>query len=248
MFTLLLAPGHIPFQSQPAGEVRLLSWPELKLDQPDSFELLDEAIDNLFGYDWLLFKNEHAADFFLRRFAQTHTTDELDQIRVMASGDAATERLGRSQIHVDLTWDRFSAADPLVALQAYAGDVAGLNLLAPSAGLHRERFEEQLTDRGARVDDVVAYRTVADRSRLTELITLLLGGGIDSIAFTGPLELNQFVQVMDSDDLERMLSGVSVACVGEDTFATAVRFGLTPRLIGTQTDQEALIRALVPSG
>jgi uroporphyrinogen III methyltransferase / synthase len=246
MFSILLPPAYDRIQFQPPGDLRLLHWPTLEVHEPESFHPLDEAIDNLFGYDWLLIKNEHAAEYFLRRFEENHTADELDQIRVLAIGDAAAERLARSQIHVDLPLDRFPVPDSVVALEAYAGQVTGLNVLAPSAGVIRETFEEQLNDRGARIDNVTAYRTVTEKARLVELNTLLIGGGIDSIAFAGPADIDQFARVIDSDDLRRLLSGVLISCGGEETAAAAVRYGLAPAVVAPTGEKDALIKALDP--
>jgi uroporphyrinogen-III synthase len=46
-----------------------MTWPQLAIQAPPTYSGLDEAIENLFGYDWLLFINENAARFFLERSA-----------------------------------------------------------------------------------------------------------------------------------------------------------------------------------
>ena len=38
---------------------RVINWPEIEIGDPESFTALDEAIENLFGYDWLI--SEHPA-------------------------------------------------------------------------------------------------------------------------------------------------------------------------------------------
>lgn len=246
MFTVLLAPSYEFPQSQPAGDLRLIYWPALTLDEPENFQQLDEAIDNLFGYDWLLFKNEHAAEYFLHRFEVSHLADELDQVRVLAIGEATIGRLARSQIHVDVPLDRFPIPDPVASVEDYAGQLAGLNVLAPSAGVIRESFELQLIDRGARVDNVITYRTVAERNRLVELNALLAGGAIDSVVFGSPAQLDEFAQAIDSDDVQRLLSGVLVSCGDNATAAAADRFALTPTAVAVSADRDALIEALLP--
>ena len=246
MFSVLLAPSYEFSESQPVGDFRLIYWPALKLDEAESFQQLDEAIDNLFGYDWLLFKNEHAAEYFMRRFEVNHVSDELDQVRVLAIGEAAIERLARSQIHVDVPLDRFPLPDPVAAIANYAGQLVGLNVLAPSAGVIRESFELQLIDRGARVDNVVTYRTVAEKTRIVELNALLAGGAIDSIAFGSPAQLDEFAQAIDCDDLQRLLSGTFVSCGDNATAAAADRFALTPTAVAVSANRDALIEALLP--
>ena len=52
------------------GTEGAFTWPEIEIGEPESYVTLDEAIENLFGYDWLLFLNANAVEFFLRRFHQ----------------------------------------------------------------------------------------------------------------------------------------------------------------------------------
>src|SRR5437879_11555105 len=60
-------------------------WPRLHISAPDSFDSLDEAIENLFGYDWIIFVSETGVTAFLDRFRELgHEISELDSLRVCA--------------------------------------------------------------------------------------------------------------------------------------------------------------------
>ena len=218
---------------------RLLHWPELKVDEPGHYFALDDAIENLFGYDWLVLKNESAADFFLRRFRSNHLLDELDDLRTLVVGDSAAELLVNSHVHVDVAIDRFSSAGIFAAVKEYAGDLGGLTFLIPSAGLNAERFEQQLEEAGARVDNVPAYRTTSDNQRLAQLIALLTGGGVDGVIFTNSKALDELGRLLDTHNLSRLLLGASVVCAGEETARAADRFGLTEykMMPGTLTEE-----------
>src|SRR6202521_5482699 len=64
---------------------RVIGWPKVEIIDPDSFAALDEAMQNLFGYDWLIFANPNAAGFFHSRLqALGHEISELDALRVCA--------------------------------------------------------------------------------------------------------------------------------------------------------------------
>src|SRR5262245_20090726 len=79
--------------------VRIFSWPELRIDGPQSYSALDEALENLFGYDWLILKNETAAEYFLRRFEVSHEAPELDNLKTLAVGERASHSLSESSVH-----------------------------------------------------------------------------------------------------------------------------------------------------
>jgi uroporphyrinogen III methyltransferase/synthase len=207
--------------------VRVLIWPELRIDAPENCFALDEAIENLFGYDWLVLKNERAATSFLRRFQSNRELNELDDLKTLAIGESTSEILLGSHIHVDLAIDRFPSENIFAALAGYAGDLNGLTFLLPSAGLNCELFEQQLTEVGARVDNVTAYRTTSDNQRLAQLSALLLGGGIDGVVFTNSPALDEFSRLVDTNDLPRVLAGVAVICSDPETVRAAHEFGLS---------------------
>src|SRR5882672_12443208 len=78
---------------------RVIVWPKINLGEPEDYQALDEAIENLFGYDWLIFRNENAVDFFLRRFQTlAHEISELHALRVCGVSEEAVYRLEGSQV------------------------------------------------------------------------------------------------------------------------------------------------------
>ncbi len=181
MIRVLLSPSVADRQLATSLErsgARVSAWPELAINDRANDAALSEAIDNLFGYDWLILKNAQAADYFLRRFLTEHSPEELEELRVLIIGPEAAERASELRVHVDIALDRFSNAKLFSEIDAYCDNresLARLNFLVPSASVSREQFEQQLEDAGARVDSVTAYRTCSDGAKLTELRTLLIG-------------------------------------------------------------------------
>ena len=236
MIRVLLSPSVTDRQLATSLErsgARVSAWPELAINDRANDASLSEAINNLFGYDWLILKNAQAADYFLRRFLTEHQPEELEELRVLTIGPEAAERASELRVHVDIALDRFSNAKLFSEIDSYCDNresLARLNFLVPSASVSREQFEQQLEDAGARVDSVTTYRTCSDSAKLTELRTLLIGGAIDCVAFTNPSAISEFASLFDTDDLGRLLAGVTIACRDEVTSAAANEFGLTETL------------------
>jgi uroporphyrinogen-III synthase len=229
MTSILVSPADVGSLSANEFEsmgLRVVPWPELKVDAPENLFRIDEAIDNLFGYDWLVLKNERAADSFLSRFQLKHEPDELDDLKTIAIGELTGEILVRSPIHIDVAIERFPSKKIFAAIERYAGVLSGLSFLLPSAALTIELFEQQLTEAGARVDNVAAYLTTAENKRLAQLLALLLGGGIDGVVFSNLSALDEFAQLIDTDDLQRVLAGVTVICGDSESAHTAHEYGL----------------------
>ena len=230
MTSILVPPadiGSLPAKELERLGLRVVTWPELKVDPPENNSGLDEVIDNLFGYDWLVLKNERAADSFLSRFKHQHEPDQLDDLKTIAIGESTGEILVRSQIHVDVAIDRFPSQNIFAAIERYAGVLSGLTFLLPSAGLQIELFEQQLTEAGARVDNVAAYQTTSGKQRLAQLLALLVGGGIDGVVFANFSAVDEFATLMDTDDLPAVLAGVTVVCGDSESARAAHEYGLS---------------------
>ena len=68
--------------------------PTIEIRALESYERLDEAIEHLYGYDWLIFTSVNGVDYFFRRLhASGHETSELDELKVCAIGEATAEKL-----------------------------------------------------------------------------------------------------------------------------------------------------------
>ncbi len=129
----------IELESYGAG---VIVCPTIEITDPESYERLDEAIDHLYGYDWLILSSINAVDFFLRRLAaHNREVSELDELKVCAIGEATAERLRQAQIHVDVVPVKFKAEGVFAALTQFVGGrerLHGLNLLLPRAAAARD--------------------------------------------------------------------------------------------------------------
>ncbi|MFL6230915.1 MAG: uroporphyrinogen-III synthase [Pyrinomonadaceae bacterium] len=228
---------------------RVVSCPTIEIVEPESFALLDEAIENLFGYDWLVFTSTNGVEFFLRRFeALGHDTSELDDLRVCAVGDATADRLSEARVHVDVVPHEFKAEGVFAALESYLGGDSQfdrLNFLIPRAASARDYLPKALEAAGARVDDVPAYHTVAPRTtERARVEAMLVGGAVDCVTFTSGSTVRNFARLFDTNDLRPILSSVAVACIGDVTAAVCAEYGLIVNIQPTEFTTRALARAV----
>jgi uroporphyrinogen III methyltransferase/synthase len=230
---------------------RVSSWPRVEIGAPADETSLHEAIENLFGYDWLLLKNARAADYFLRAFFLQHRTEELDELRVLTIGSETAQKLAGFQVHVDVALEHFGPADVYREIESYVGgspSLSGQNLLVPSANVIIESFDALLVNAGARVDAPTAYQTCSERLELVRLRTVLAGGGVDSIVFSGESAVAEFATLFDTDDLARLLTGVRVACLDRATGDLAGNYGLSDTLIPSEASIPGLAQIIAAAG
>jgi uroporphyrinogen-III synthase len=228
---------------------RVVSLPKLDIGPVTAAQVLDEAVENLYGYDWLVFIKRHAVKFFLERFSHLgHETSEIDSLRVCAIGESTATTLELSQVHVDVV---SSSGDPgrvIDALAAYLGGVnelGGLNFLIPQATIGQDYLKPTLGEFGARADVPATYQTVASGdSSLARLQTLILGDGIDCVGFASEAEVETLASLFDTNYLPPILRSVSVACLDQDTENAADRFSLHATIRPKESSFAALVEAI----
>lgn len=227
---------------------QVISCPTIEIQEPESYQQLDEAIDHLFGYDWLVFTSTNSVESFLKRLAhENKEVTDLDDIRVCAIGLATAEKLHDAQVHVDLVPSDSRSEGVFSSLSEFLGGtekLSGVNVLLPRAATGRDLLPKALEDAGARVDIVTAYRTVipdyVDRGRLSAM----LAGSADCIAFTSSSTVKNLAQLFDTHDLSNILKKIAVACIGDVTAATASEYGLTVNIQAATSTVSDLARAI----
>jgi uroporphyrinogen III methyltransferase / synthase len=227
---------------------RVFVCPTIEIREPDSYELLDEALDHLYGYDWLIFTSANAVRYFLQRLTSRGlNVEDLDEIRVCAIGQKTADALHEAHVHVDVIPSQSTGEGVFAALAEFAGGIErlhGLNFLLPRAAVGREYLPQALEQAGARVDVVTAYQTVVpenfDRGRLAAM----LAGGGDCIAFTSPSTVKNLAQLFDTHDLSKTLAGVVIACIGPITTSAAIEYGLQVHIEPLQSTSADLAQSI----
>ena len=227
---------------------KVMVCPTIEISDPESYERLDEAIDHLYGYDWIIFTSVNGVDFFLRRLAaKGKNVDELDELKTCAIGTATADRLRDAHIHVDIVPQEFKAEGVFTALTNYIGGserLQALNVLLPRAAVARDYLPQALEEAGVRVDVVVAYRTVVPENLDRGRLSAMLAGDADCIAFTSSSTVKNLALLFDTNDLSKILDGVAIACIGDITTDTAKEFGLTVHIQPAQFTIPALAEAI----
>jgi uroporphyrinogen III methyltransferase/synthase len=242
------ASAELRFELQRFG-ARVVTSPKLEINEPPSYVTLDEAIENLFGYDWIIFANVHAVDYFLRRFrALHHDVSELDELRVCAIGEASSIKLNEAHVHIDLIAAGNIVNQIISTLEAYLGGraaLSGANFLIPKSAMSVDPVPPVLEAADARVDVVMAYRTTPPTdSSLSQLKALLVGGGVDFVAFAGSSDVELLAELLDTTDLSQILSNVVVACLDHGAVQTAKDFGVIAAVTPAEPSLAAFVEAI----
>ena len=250
--TILLGPGASEINAALVEHgFSVITWPAVAISPAQSSATLDDAIESLFGYDWLIFVNHDAARFFLERLNQTkHEVSELDSVRVCAVGEATAVTLEQSQVHVDVVALDVTSSAIIDSMATYVGGLEHLqrlNILLPQASIGRDYLRRDFEQADARADVAIAYQTVAttDATRLTALHSLLLTASVDAVVFVNESDVSDMYRLFDTNDLGRLLRNIEVFVIDDRAAALARQRGILPTLISVSPLQDALVQALI---
>lgn len=204
---------------------------------------LEEAMGRLEAgmYEWLLLTSVTAVEAVASALgARAPRLSSRVSLKIGAVGPATAAAcgalLGAPPAVVPASFSGAELADAL-------GDPAGRRVLLPNADIARPELEERLRAAGARVDRVVAYRTVPAPGG-AELATLIERGALDALLFTSGSTARFLAAQLGPAGLE-LARRLIIACIGPSTAATCRELGLEPTFVADEATEEGLVAALV---
>ena len=214
--------------------------PTIRIEPPDDYGELDEALARLPCFDWVVFTSTNAVDAVFDRLREDGLDSRaLHGTRVAAIGRSTARSLHDAGIAADLVASQ-SISEGLVK-EIAALDVSGSRILVPGAETRREALAAGLADLGADVEVVAAYRTVNDDDS-PPTVEAALADGIDVATFTSSSTVRGLVRLLDGD--VSRLDGVDIACIGPVTAAEARSAGLDVAILALESTVEGLVDAI----
>ncbi len=222
--------------------------PMIRIVPPTDFAPLDQACADIDQFDWAVFTSGNAVDAFMGRLlASDADVRALKNVRLCAIGAGTAERFTRFGIKVDLL-PAESRAESVVQALLETGVIEGVRFLLPRADIGREVIGEELRKRGAAVEEVIAYRTVAidpERDGEPDVYRMLLDRRIDVVTFTSPSSVRSFADLYGADAAADLLHTTNVAAIGPVTAEAAAQLGIACGIVPSQYTIQALCAAIV---
>ena len=218
----------------------VIEMPTIEIRPAADYGPLDRAIANLASYDWLIFTSANGVRFFLERLDRSAADLRALRARICAIGPATRAAVEGVHLKVDLMGKEYVAEGLVDAFASH--DLADKRVLLPRAAVARDLAPAELAKRGAYVDVVEAYRTVAPEEAAEQAREVFSGVcKPDCITFTSSSTVQNFVAVAGAAALE----GVRVVSIGPVTTNTARSLGIEVSSQAQVFTMEGLIDAVV---
>ena len=227
---------------------QVIEAPTFRLAPPDDPEAVDRAAASVDEYDWVIFESAGAVGRLLAAISRgPRDLRAFGRVSLCAIGATTANRLAGSALKADVIVPELRVESVVDAMLAH-GPVSGRRVLIVRPDHLRDVLAQELTNRGATVTDLVAYRTAPaspDSPAVQDIYRRLLDGKIDAVTFASPTAVQRFAALVGEEQVADLLSGTIVAAIGPVTEAAASALGIETTVIAETFTIEGLIGALV---
>jgi len=215
--------------------------PSSKNDSAENSSL-EQAIARLDTYDWLIFTSVNGVRHFVEALDRSPRDLRALRAKICAIGPATKAAVETLHLGVDVMPKEYVAESLLHALSGE--DLHGKRVLLPRAAIARDLVPTVLTERGAIVDVVEAYRTIMPADAPAKAREALARKP-DWVTFTSSSTVTNLVAALGGEAEGReALRGVKLASIGPITSATARKLGLNIDVEADPHTIEGLVEAI----
>ncbi len=212
----------------------------------EDYTKLDNELERLAEYHWLLFTSINGIKYFFKRLhSKGMDARDLKGPAFGCVGKATADALFQYGINADLIPETFTGEG--LAKSLLDQGVEGRNILIPRARDGQEYLPETLRGAGAQVVVAPVYQNIPENAQAEEVHRELEEGSIDMITFTSSSTVTNFIAMLgikSKEELQRLLGGVRIAAIGPITANTVLDSGLDVDVAAEEHSIEGLIKAI----
>jgi uroporphyrinogen-III synthase len=207
--------------------LEVLLWPAVRMS-PARDASLEQALAHIDDFNWIVFASRHAVAAVISLLPRLP-----ESLRVAAIGQATAQILKGRGLRVDLLPGLANAAG-LVDAFALEG-CAGARILYPASSRALPTISQGLSQLGARVTQVEAYRTEAAALDVGDCRAWISRNVISAVTFASPSAVIELERALGERDFERLLEQAAVVAIGPTTARALAERGRTAVLAESAT-------------
>jgi uroporphyrinogen III methyltransferase/synthase len=220
-----------------------IPFPTIEIKEPSSWEPLDQALNQLEQYSWLIFTSANGVKkFFERLKGRAWGFPSETNLKIAAIGPATARAIEERGINVECFPEDFVAEGLVETLKNKI--LPGMKVLIPRARVAREILPNELRRMGAIVEVVEAYQTVLPTGGREAFLHLLDPHSPDMIIFTSSSTVLHLAEMLVPAPLPEVLGSMVVACIGPITAEVSRKLGLNVAVIPCRYDVPSLVAAI----
>ena len=217
----------------------VLVQPAIEIGVPSELDSLDQAIQRLETFDWIVFSSRNGVDYFLRRLRILgFDLRKLGRIRLGAMGPGTAEELARFYLSADIVPQEFRAESMVEALTTEA---PGKRFLLPRASRGRDVLSQGLLNLGADVTEVLTYDSSDVEQRSPDIERYLqTGRDIDWTIITSSAIARATARLLPD-----VLKTTKIVSISPITSQTLRELGYEPTVEAAEYTMPGIVNALL---
>ncbi|WP_018131503.1 uroporphyrinogen-III C-methyltransferase [Effusibacillus pohliae] len=223
------------------GEV--YEFPVIRLAPPSDWGPVDQALAALETFDWLVFTSVNGVEFFFERMREISVDIRRIRGKIAAVGSSTEEALRARGLIADLRPQQYVGESLFEALAPHLQP--GHKILLPRADIARKELPGELRRIGCEVAEIDVYQNQPVFENAEEAVQMLKDGDIHILTFTSSSTVKNFVKILEGEDMEAILDGVTVASIGPITTETARKMGVRVDVTAETHTIAGLLDALI---
>ena len=225
-----------------AGAIPIL-FPLVAYAPPQDFAPLDRALARLGEFDWLILTSENTVRAISDRMRELHISVSRDGCpQLIACVGPTTARAAEAAgFKVTHTAKTHSG----VGLAAELGDsVRNQHVFLPRSDRANPDLPAALTRNGAKVEEVVGYRTITSAHFDEDVRSQIAANEIDAVMFFSPTAVEHFVEMFGVEKLRAVGRERAIVSIGPITAAALEKSGVNGFITSEETNSKAALQAL----
>ena len=216
--------GPLSTQLRELG-LTVLLWPAVSVAVAET-SALEEALENINTYDWIVFASRHAVAAVIERVEAPPPN-----VRVAAVGKATGQVLRQRGWPVDLLPEDANAA--ALVSEFATKPMQGTKVLFPASSRALPTIAAGLTQLGATVTQVEAYRTEPASLDVDACRAWIERDVIAAVTFASPSAVIEPEHALAKPHFDRLLKAAKVIAIGPTTARALEEHGCTPIMAET---------------
>ena len=217
--------------------------PLVSFAEPEDFAPLDAAIAQIEQFDWIIFTSAQAVRAVVKRSEELKSPQIQigDKMRIAAVGPVTAEAVRQAGLTVEYVAETHTGA----ALADELGKrLSGTKVFLPRSDRANPDLPPALKRHGARVSEVVAYRTLRPTEIDQRNLWQVAEGDADAVLFFSPSAVQSFVSLFGGEQLRKLQDKLCIAAVGPVTASALREAGVLRVVLAGDTTAAAVIEAL----
>jgi len=204
----------------------VIEMPVIKIAQISDYSTLDDEIENIKKYNWIIFTSVNGVIHFFKRLNEIKLdTRHLANSKICAIGTATNDELKKYGLVADLIPKRF-ISDEIAKQLKEDNEIEEKSFLLPRADIAPDNLPETLRQNGASiVSDIPVYKTIEDdtvnNSEYSEILEKI---SYDLVTFTSSSTVKNFAKILDKLNI-KISDEIKCAAIGPVTEKTAKELG-----------------------